>query len=168
MKPSQHDQHYYNALHDVFSVDYHDINQYVLELYSRPKQFIAETGPPLERFLREYTLPGAPGKREIPACSVLDFIGQIDEFTSETVGLFDEHKAYVDQCDRYLQKVTLLRAGQSEGVSDRAEPEFAELTPELLSVHQGLKKIKEKADSMAEKLERLQTRWTTIKSAINR
>ena len=158
--------HYYNALHDVFSVDYHEINQYVLDLYTRPKQFIAETGPPLDRFLREYTLPGAPRSVEVPTGAVLEFIGQIDEFTTQTVVLFDEHKAYVDQCARYMQKASGLRNSGSDIAADEVLPRLTELTPELISVHEGLKKIKEKADSMAEILARLQARWRFMKGAL--
>ena len=167
MQFSQHDYKYYSALHDVFSADYHVINQYVLDIYMRPKQFIDETGPSLDRFLREYTIPGAPRPAEVPTHTVLEFISQIDEFTAQTTGLFDEHKVHVDMCADYMKKVTLLRE-RSEVMEEEVLPEFTDLTPELLKVHQGLKTIKDKADSMAERLEHLQQRWAGIKGAINR
>jgi len=168
MRLTQHDYEYYSALHDIFSADYHEINGYVLELYLRPKQFIEETGPPLDRFLREYTMPGVPRLTEVPTTAVLDFISQINEFTTQTTGLFDEHKAYVDMCDKYLQKVSGLRE-KSEVVAEyEVIPDYTELTPELIKVHEGLKKIKEKADSMAERLENLQARWAGMKGSLKR
>lgn len=168
MQFSRNDYQYYSALHDIFSADYHEINQYVLDLYMRPRQFMDETGPSLDRFLREYTMPGVPRVAEVPTSSVLEFIGQIDEFSAQTVRLFDEHKAHVDMCAKYMQKVSRLK--EKSEVKDEQEvmPDFTELTPELVKVHEGLKKIKEKADSMAERLEALQNRWVGIKSTINR
>jgi len=164
MQFSRNDYQYYNALHEVFSADYREINQYLLDLYVRPKQFIDETGAPIDRFLREYTLPGVPRMAEVPTQAVLEFISQIDEFTSETTGLFNEHKAHTDMCAEYMQKASLLK-----GKKDAEDKEaLLELTPELVKVHEGLKKIKEKADYMAERLENLQNRWAGMKGVINR
>jgi len=167
MKLSCHNHRYYNALHDVFTVDYHEINQYVLELYSRPKQFINETGPTLDRFLREYTLPGAPRPADLPTGVILDFIGQIDEFTTETTVLFEEHKTHVGQCARYMEKVTTMK-NETNYNMEKITPEMTDITSELVYVHEGLKRIKEKADCMAEKLEKLENRWATMKEVINR
>lgn len=168
MKLSKQSWHYYNALHDIFSVDYHEINQYILDLYNRPKQFIEETGPPLDRFLREYTLPGAPRSAGVSTGAILEFIGQIDEFSCQTAGLFNEHKAHVDQCTKYMQKASQLKTIEKHGPANRVVSELTDLTPELISVHEGLKQIKQKADSMAEKLEKLEARWGDVKNAINR
>ncbi len=167
MKLSRYNHQYYSALHTIFTVDYHQINQYVLDLYSRPKQFISETGPSLDRFLREYTLPGAPRSAELPTGVILDFIGQIDEFTTETTALFDEHKVHTDECAKYMQKVSVLNSVQSNN-AEEITPELADITADLIYVHEGLKRIKERADSMAERLEKLESRWATMKSAINR
>ena len=164
MKASIHNNHkYYKALHDVFTVDYHQINEYILDLYNRPMQFIEETGPPLDRFLREYTLPGAPRPADMPTGAILEFIGQIDEFTGQTVSLFDEHKAHVDECAKYMQKVSVLK-NNTKSIS---QEEVEGLTPQLISVHEGLKRIKEKADYMTGKLEKLESRWAFMKGAIN-
>ena len=167
MKVSCHNHKYYNALHDVFTVDYHEINQYILDLYNRPKLFIDETGPPLDRFLREYTLPGAPRPADMPTGVILYFIGQIDEFTAQTAGLFDEHKAHVDECAKYMQKVSRLKKTTKSNFVD-TQPELSGLTTELINVHEGLKRIKEKADQMAERLQKLEGRWADMKGAINR
>ena len=163
MRASLHDDKYFNALHGVFAVDYHDVNQYLLELYVRPKQFIDETGPVLDRFLREYTIPGLPRETAVPTRAVLEFIGQMDEFSSQTTGLFDEHKAYVEECSKYMEKAGSLDSNKDEVIID-----YLSLTPELIKVHQGLIKIKEKADYMTERLEHLQNRWSGIKDAIAR
>ena len=168
MQFSQHDYRYYSALHDIFSADYKEINQYVLEVYTRPKQFIDETSAPLDRFLREYSLPGAPRPKEVPTNVVLDFIGQIDEFTSQTTSLFNEHKEHIDVCTKYMKKVEVLKDIEKGKLVEEVLMNYTELTPELLTVHDGLKKIKEKADSMAERLENLQNRWADMKGAINR
>jgi hypothetical protein len=168
MKLSRNNLQYYNALHTIFTVDYQQINQYVLDLYSRPKQFIDETGPSVERFLREYTLPGAPRGPELPTGVILDFIGQIDEFTSETSVLFNEHKAHVDQCDKYMQKVSAMQNITNNNSTEEMVPELMDITSELIYVHEGLKRIKEKASSMAERLGKLENRWATMKTAINR
>ena len=168
MKRPCHNHQYYSALHTIFTVDYQEINQYVLDLYSRPKQFIDETGPSVERFLREYTLPGAPRSAELPTGVILDFIGQIDEFTSQTTVFFNEHKVHVDECDKYMQKVSAMQSNTNDKASDEIVPGLTDITSELIYVHEGLKHIKEKADSMAERLEKLESRWATMKTAINR
>jgi hypothetical protein len=163
---SQRDYSHYSLMHDTFSADYHEINQYILQLYHRPKQFIDETSAPLDRFLREYTVPGAPRKAEVPTHTVLDFISQMDEFTTHAAGLFSEHKAHVDMCANYMQKVTLLKEIEKGKHDEEIRLNYLELAPELVQVHEGLRKIKEKADSMAERLENLQNRWAGIKGAI--
>ncbi len=166
MRASLNNHQYFNALHDVFSVDYHEVNQYLLELYVRPKQFIDETGPPLDRFLREYTIPGLPRQNAVPTRAVLEFIGQIDEFSAQTSGLFDEHKAYVEECSKFMERASILKLPAEESNTEIIS-DYTELTPELIRVHQGLIKIKEKADFMAERLQNLQNRWSGIKDAIN-
>jgi hypothetical protein len=168
MPYSQRDYRHYSLMHDIFSADYHEVNQYVLALYTRPKQFIEETQDPLDRFLREYTLPGTPRQAEVPTHAVLEFISQIDEFTAQTTGLFDEHKAHVDLCSKYMLKVQVLKEIEQGKLDEEVQLNFIELAPELFEVHQGLKNIKEKADSMAAKLENLQNRWAGIKGSINR
>jgi hypothetical protein len=167
MKLSCHNQRYFQALHDVFTIDYHEINHYVLELYLRPQQFIKETGPTFDRFLREYTLPGIPRPADMPTGVILDFIGQIDEFTTETTLLFDEHKTHVGQCAKYMEKVTAMKNDLTYN-ADKITPALTDITSELVYVHEGLKRIKEKAASMTEKLEKLETRWATMKEVINR
>ena len=168
MKASKNSWHYYNALHDIFSVDYHEINQYLLSLYTRPKQFIDETGAPIDRFLREYSQPGQPRSAEVPTGAILEFIGQINEFTVQTTTLFDEHKVHVEQCAKYMQKVSMVRTVEKHGPSSQLAPELTELTPELIKVHEGLKVIKQKADSMTERLEKLEARWGSVRAAIVR
>ncbi len=165
MPYTQRDYRHYSLMHDIFSADYREINQYVLEMYDRPKQFIDETSAPLDRFLREYTLPGVPRQAEVPAHAVLDFISQIDEFAAQTVGLFNEHKAHVDMCAQYMHKVELLKEVE-HGTDEEIRLNYMELAPELVDMHQGLKSIKEKADMMAEHLGKLQSRWAGIKGAI--
>ena len=167
MPYSQRDYRQYSQMHDVFSADYYEINQYVLEIYNRPKQFIEETSAPLDRFLREYTLPGVPRKAEVPTHAVLDFISAVDDFTNQTVGLFNEHKAHVDMCSNYMQKVSLLKEIEQGKHDEEVKLNYLELAPELVQVHEGLKKIKVKADSMAERLDTLQNRWAGMKGAIN-
>ena len=167
MQYSQYDYHHYSLMHDIFSADYHEVNQYVLELYVRPKQFIEETSAPLDRFLREYTLPGVPRQAEVPTQTVLDFINQIDEFTTQTVSLFNEHKTHVAMCTQYMHKVSLLKEIEHDKVEEEVRLNYLELAPELMQVREGLTKIKEKADWMAERLNNLQNRWAGMKGAIN-
>ncbi len=156
---------YYKALHAEFNEMCPVANQYVIELYARPRKFILETGPMLDRFIREQSMPGTPGSRGFPADHVMDFIGLVDDFTLETIALFNEHKSHVDDCKNYMEKTRKLDINFAH--LDYAENDYRRLTLEVLELHNGLIKIKDRADEMIKRLNALEERWDNIKLKIN-
>ena len=158
---------YYNELHDCFNEAFHSINQYVIDLYILPKRFIEETGPALDKFIRNQALPGVPSNPELSSRSVMDFIGQVDDFTVNTIRLFDEHRAQVDDCAAYLEKVSRLEQKCRSGKVSDCTLEYVQLTPELVRLNEGLSRIKEKAEDMVNNLERLEAKWGRIKPRID-
>jgi hypothetical protein len=156
----------YNNLHTEFGEAYQLVNQHVLDAYGRPRNFIRETAPVIDRFIRENSVPGAPRQRDLSAQSVFEFIHQTDDFTFKTIELFDEHKAHVEDCVNYLKKVAALKKKHSLSTVDEKADDYIRLTPELHQLQNGLSVIKLKADQMLARLEKLELRWMRIKAVV--
>ena len=156
---------YYRSLHTEFSEMCPVVNQYVIKLYARPRKFILETGPMLDQFIREQSMPGTPGSRSFPADAMMEFIGFVDDFTIETIELFNEHKSHVNDCKNYMKKTSELQAGEDGKYATMAD--YAQLTLEVIGLNKGLTRIKEKADKIIQRLDALETTWNIIKLKIN-
>ncbi|MDB5284473.1 MAG: hypothetical protein JWO06_3548 [Bacteroidota bacterium] len=157
----------YTALHNDFSEAYQVVNKYVLDLYIMPRKFIEETGPALDRFIREYSIPGTPRTHDLSTKSILEFISQVDAFTLDTVNLFNEHKGHVDGCALYMKKVKELERKHDAASMAECADEFLELAPDLLDLHSKLNRIKVQADVMVNRLAKLELRWVRIKTRVN-
>jgi hypothetical protein len=157
---------YFNQLHSYFSQAYPAVNHYIIDLYALPRNFIMETGPVLDNFIRDYSVPHTPGVGDLSGRAVLEFISEVDKFTRETMVLFEEHKTHVDQCDTYMKKVTQLEQRQQEVGVTKCMPEYIELTPDLIKLNNSLTEIKVKADEMMKRLAGLELRWTGLKPVI--
>ena len=162
IKPSQQFDDY-TTLHSNFAEYYVVINKYIMELYSMPRKFIVETGPVLDRFLREHTVPDVPKSSDNSSMSVLQFISHLDDFTIDTVKLFTEHKTHIAACAGYLKRVTELQTIYGDDETAQYIHESISLTPELVSLHNGLVAIKAKADAMIMRLKKLELKWDGIK-----
>jgi hypothetical protein len=157
---------YYSNLHNTFNETYASVNLYVMGLYALPRKFIMETGPVLDRFLKEYTVPGAPKNSELSKKAVLEFIGRVDVFTVETIQLFEEHKNHVHNCREYMHKVAQIQGGLAGTTIAERVISYVELTPELLKLHNGILSIQEKAKLMVIRLEKLELGWRRIRTAV--
>lgn len=115
-----------------------------------------ETGPVLDKFIREHAVPGAPKASHRHSVAVFEFIAHLDDFTTETVKVFKEHMMHVEACKGYLKKVAEME--ESRTTND----DYIRLTPVVLKLHHGLAEIKENADAMISRLEKLQLRWAII------
>ena len=167
MRISTSQYEYYTALHNDFSEAYKTVNQYVISLYSLPKKFIEETGPMLDRFVREYSVPGSPRNHDLSTRAILDFVGQVDAFTLNTVELFDLHKKHVDNCVSYMKQVHQLETLHHTSSLSECANDYIGLTPQLQVLQNGLTEIKLKADNMVRRLEKLEVRWEKIKPRVN-
>jgi regulatory protein YycH of two-component signal transduction system YycFG len=139
------------------------VNRYVGDLYKLPKQFIETTGPSLDKYIKDYSFPANGERDNVSFKAVMDFINQLDEFTEDTVVLFNEHKTHTDKSRAYLRKVEHLNEKSSGRIVSEYAIDYIELTPELTELQKGLKHIKTRADEMVEKLERLELRWADIR-----
>jgi len=155
-------EHYSCAQRD-FNEAYKLVDHYVKDLYLLPKRLVENTAPALDKYIKEYSFPDGRAKNTTSFDVVLDFIDQLDDFTENTVHLFEEHKLHADRSKAYLKRVeNLKRKSTGKGVREYAT-KFVELTPELTELHNGLKHLKVQADEMVDKLEKLELRWNILR-----
>lgn len=157
----------YNLSHHNFIEAYKMINEYVAELYQLPKKLVEDAGNVLDTFCCEDSKPSASIKVERSCRVVIDFMDQLDDFTVNTIQLFNEHKKHVDETRKYIRKVSALQTKYKESNSINVIEECNHLTEELNNLLKGLRLIKEKADEMVSRLEKLELRWESIKVKMN-
>ncbi|HWB64187.1 MAG TPA: hypothetical protein VG603_11790 [Chitinophagales bacterium] len=154
---------YYRCVQRDFNEAYKMVNDYVTDLYLLPKKFIDNTGPALDIYIKNYSFASSESRDNNSYQSVIDFISQLDDFTAGTMELFSEHKTHCDRSKAYLRKVLELNERNAGKIVSEYAVDYIELTPELRQLHNELKKIKEKADDMVDKLDRLELRWENIR-----
>ena len=159
--PVEGQYEYFRCINHDFNNAYKMVNDYVAELYVLPKRLIDNTAPVLNKFISDYTF--STDGNNIQFEIVLEFIHQLDEFTAETQTLYKEHKGHTDKSKTFLKKLSELNQKCSGRIVSEYAMEYIDLTPELTELHEGLKRIKCKADKMVEKLEKLELRWKTIR-----
>jgi hypothetical protein len=157
----------YNLSHHNFIEAYKMINEYVAELYQLPQRLVEDAGSTLESFCCEEDKPQVSLKVKRSCSVVIDFMDQLDDFTLHTIQLFNEHKKHVDETRKYIRKVSALQ-NKCNNKPALSEPnEYNRLTHELNDLLNGLKKIKDRADEMVNRLEMLEFRWENIKPMVN-
>lgn len=154
-KPYQH----YSNLHKQFIDEYKTISMHVSELYKAPKQFIEENAMEMDRFMAESGIPGAPSAHNGSTVNIKEFVYRIEDFKLQMMGLFFEHRALIEKCTAYMQRVHQLHG---TGADSEAENKLVELIPELTSLRFGLKCIEEKAAGMQSRLESIEGKWNII------
>ena len=154
---------YYRCVQHDFTEAYKLLNSYVSDLYFLTKQFIENTGTALDKYIKEYSFEDEGQKNKTPYDVVLDFIDQLDDFTENTVKLYNEHKMHTNKSKAYLKKVEELNQRTMGRMVSEYAIDFIELTPELTELQKGLKHIKAHADEMVDMLERLELRWDSLK-----
>jgi hypothetical protein len=159
---------YYRCIQRDFNEAYKLLNSYVSDLYVLPKKFVENTGPALDRYIKDYSFDNDGKKNATSYDVVLDFIEQLDDFTENTMKLFNQHKLHNDRSKAYLRKVDELNQKAIGKIVSEYAVDFIELTPELTQLQNGLKQIKVQADEMVDKLERLELRWDSLKVNVRR
>ncbi|MDB5281763.1 MAG: hypothetical protein JWO06_838 [Bacteroidota bacterium] len=154
---------YYRCIQHDFNEAYKMINRYVADLYVLPKKLVENTGPALDKYITEYSFPQTEGRNTTPYTAVLEFISQLDEFTAGTYDLYKEHQNHNNKSKAYLKKVEELNEKCMGRIISEYAVDYIQLTPELTELHEGLKKIKVRADEMVERLERLELRWENVR-----
>jgi hypothetical protein len=149
---------YYRCAQHDFNEAYKLLNSYVSDLYMLPKKFIENTGPALDRYIKDYSFADEGKKNTTPFEAVIDFIDQLDDFTENTMKLFNEHKMHSNKSKVYLKKVEEMNEKTTGKIVSEYAVDFIELTPELIELQKGLKKIKVSADEMVDRLESLELR----------
>ena len=143
------------------------INEYVAELYRLPKKLVEDAGSALDTFCCEDSMPLTNIKIEKSCKVVIDFMDQLDEFTVQTIQLFNEHKKHVNATRTYIRKVYAMQTKFGRNNTSTEMQVYNELTLELDKLLNGLREIKEKADDMVSRLEKLELRWENIKVKMN-
>jgi len=158
--PVEGQYEYFRCINHDFNSAYKMVNEYVAELYVLPKKMIDTTAPVLTRFISEYTITA--NGNNAPYETVLEFIQQLDDFASETLELYQEHRIHSMRSKTYLTKLSELNDRNSGRMVSEYAVEYIDLTPELTELHESLKRIKQKADQMVDRLEKLELRWKTL------
>jgi hypothetical protein len=156
---------YFNTLHNNFSSLYPSVNHRVINLYSRPRNFIMETGPVIDQFLKTYAIPGQPCSQDMQRRDMLQFINQMDDFTNATMYLFELHKVHVARCSIYMDTIANLDAGNNGRLTERKMDAYISLTPQLIELHNGLRELSARAENMKGRLQTLQLRWNDLRDA---
>jgi hypothetical protein len=159
---------YYRCVQHDFNETYRSVNKYVTELYMLPKKFVDDTGPALDRFIKDYYFPenSVSDNTNNSFTTVVDFINQLDEFTQGTIELFAAHKLHTDRSRAYMQRVSQLNEKNHGKIVSEYAVDYIELTPELTTLHNDLRKLKVTADDMVNRLEKLELRWENIRERI--
>ena len=154
---------YYRCVQRDFNEAYKLLNSYVSDLYVLPNKLVQNTGPALDKYIKDYSFNDEGKRNTTPFDVVVDFINQLDDFTENTMRLFNEHKLHSDRSKAYLKKVEELSEKTRGKIVSEYAVDFIELTPELTDLQKGLKQIKIKADEMVDSLERLELRWDNLR-----
>ncbi len=157
----------YNLSHHNFVEAYKMINEYVAELYQLPKKLVEDAGSALDTFCSEDSKSATNIKVEKSCRVVIDFMDQLDEFTLQTIQLFNEHKQHVDATRIYIRNVYAIQAKSGLDNTSKEMQTYNELALELNKLLEGLREIKVKADEMIGRLEKLELRWENIKVKMN-
>jgi hypothetical protein len=157
---------YYCCVQHDFTEAQKLVDSYVRDLYVLPKKFVESTGPALDRYIKEYSFADEKRKNATPYEAVLDFIDQLDDFTENTVALYEHHKKHAEKSRKYLNKVEWLSRKSKGKIVKEYAGEFIGLTPELSVLNNGLKQIKTQADEMVEMLEKLELRWEGLQMQV--
>jgi uncharacterized protein YlzI (FlbEa/FlbD family) len=158
---------YYRCMQHDFNEAYKLVNRYVADIYMLPKKFVEDTGPTLDNYIKGYSFPAEGDRGNSSFQNVVDFIEQLDEFSENTLKLYNEHKMHADRSKSYLRRIEELNQKNSGKIVSEFAIDYIELTPELTQLHKGLKQIKEKADEMVDKLERLELRWERLRVKVS-
>ncbi|MES2619945.1 MAG: hypothetical protein V4615_03765, partial [Bacteroidota bacterium] len=142
---------------------YQMINEYVAELYHLPEKLVEDAGQTLESMCCEKSKPLSDLKMHRSCQVVIDFMDQLDDFTVHTIKLFGQHKKHVEATRVYIRRVSALKTKHKGSNSVKELEDYNKLMPELDNLLNGLKLIKESADNMIARLDKLDLRWQTIK-----
>ena len=157
----------YNLSHHNFIEAYKMINEYVAELYQLPKRLVEDAGEALDNFFYADSKPQTSFKMKKSCMVVIDFMDQLDEFTLNTIELFNQHKKHVDATRSYIRKVSALQTKYKALSVPMIKEEYIELIKDLDHLLKDLRLIKEKADNMISRLEKLELHWEDIKIKMN-
>ncbi len=154
---------YFSVLHHNFSELYPSVNHRVINLYTKPRNFILETGPAIDNFLKTYSMPGQPCSMDEQRRGMLQFINQIDDFTNATMYLFELHKIHVGRSAVYMDAMAVLDASHNGQLTEHKISEYISLTPQLVELHNGLRELSARAENMKGRLHTLQLRWNDLR-----
>lgn len=144
---------------------YQLVNEYIVELYRLPRKFVEEAEPAMERYMKEYGIPGSPRRNVLSYPEVAAFIDQLDDLTIEVLLLFKQHKSHFGKSAVYMKKVT-MKEPVTENSTVAARVSKRELINELDMLNVGLMDIKVKADEMISKMEKLELKWFRLKKML--
>lgn len=153
----------YETSHHNFVRAYKMINEYVTGIYLLPQKLADDAGKTLDNYYIPANTPGSEEKINTSCRLVIDFMNQLDDFTVQTMQLFKEHKKHVNATREYMRRVSTAQLNHPGSPFEAGNDTTALLTPELNNLMDGLKEIKDKADKMITRLEKLEMRWENIK-----
>ncbi|HLP21882.1 MAG TPA: hypothetical protein VK174_16325 [Chitinophagales bacterium] len=156
----------YHFTHSNFVEAYKMVNEYVTELYRLPKRFLEETEGTMNALTNKHFAPKAPSANDTNMRVVVEFMDQLDEFTMNTIDLFNDHMKHIDATEAYMKKAVALES-PTVGIIENPDAQvYSQLIPEVEQLLGGLKEIKQRADDTLGWLEELEVNWETIQGEI--
>jgi hypothetical protein len=153
---------YYRCMHHDFNEANKLVNHYISDIYGLPKKFVEKTELVLNCFINS-SVKNENAKQESPLNPVIEFMEQLDDFTARTEKLYSQHCDYVSKSNEYMQRVSELEKKKCGRIISEYAVDYVELTPEVIKLQSGLKHLKEVADDLVTRLEKLELRWENLR-----
>lgn len=144
---------------------YKEVNHHFEELYPLPKQFIEQTAPIVDMYLKRFSKPGASDDLFVFQ-ALMGFLTQFDDFALMANQVFMEYDENARVCKEYLEKISKIEELPSDDILHDAGKEFANLAPSVNDIRQRMGQLKNRSEEMVKKLEKIETRWNKIKTKI--
>ena len=143
-----------------------NVSRHFEQIYPLPTRFIEQTAPAVDKYLREFSNPGAHNGNYFVFQAIMGFMQPFDDFALMTNKLFSDYKNNLDEYKSYTQKLAGLPNVNHTAMTDESAQRYEALTPELLELSNRMKAVKERSDEMVKRLEKIETRWNKIKTRL--
>lgn len=151
------------AKHNLDEV-YQTVTRHMQEVYPLPKKFIEQTAPVVDKYLKDFSNPGAGNNNYFVFQAIMAFMQQFDDFALMTNQIFTDFRVNSDNYKNYLERLRQLTEQNVTDMSNEPANNLDQLAPELMELSNRLKEVKDRSDEMVRKLEKMEDRWNKIRT----
>jgi hypothetical protein len=165
MLPAREQYKQYTALYHDFTEAYTNVHSLSREFYPMAKRFVEDTEPELTGFVEKISRGQAAQSGSYSYQNLVNYMNHFDDFTLDANVLFTDLKLLLGKSDNFMTRVIDLKLSHKND-DDNSLQYFMALMPELSDLITGLKQIPERANSLEEKMKRLENEWSKTKEKI--